>query len=88
MIRKAFGDESMSSTRVFESYVQIPRDRKRARQMKSKVKSMLITLFDIKGIIHKEFFLVGQAMNPAYYVTFYGDRVKMCKYFPLTLVTK
>jgi hypothetical protein len=31
--------------------------------MKSKVKSMLIIFFDIKGIVHKE----GQTVNSAYY---------------------
>jgi hypothetical protein len=35
--------------------------------MKSKVKSMFITFFDIKGIVHKESILVGQAVNSAYY---------------------
>jgi hypothetical protein len=40
---------------------------KKARQVKSKVKSMLITFFDIKGIVHKEFVLAGQTVNSAYY---------------------
>jgi hypothetical protein len=31
----------------------------KARQVKSKVKSMLIISFDIKGIVHKEFILTG-----------------------------
>jgi hypothetical protein len=38
----------------------------KARQVKSKVKSMLIIFFDIKGILHKEFFLAGQTVNSAY----------------------
>jgi hypothetical protein len=42
---------------------------KKARQVKSKVKSMLIIFFDIKGIVHKEFVLTG------------GGCVKMCKDF-------
>jgi hypothetical protein len=33
------------------------------RQVKSKVKSMLISFFDIKGIVHKEFVLAGQTVN-------------------------
>jgi hypothetical protein len=37
------------------------------RQVKSKVKSMLILFFDIKGIVHKEFILAGQTINSAYY---------------------
>jgi hypothetical protein len=39
----------------------------KARQVKNKVKSMLIILFDIKGIVHKEFFLAGQTVNSTYY---------------------
>jgi hypothetical protein len=33
------------------------------RQVKSKVKSMLIIFFDIKGFVHKEFILVGQTVD-------------------------
>jgi hypothetical protein len=40
---------------------------KKARQVKSNVKSMLIIFFDIKGIVHKKFVLVGQTDNSAYY---------------------
>jgi hypothetical protein len=40
---------------------------KNGRQVKSKVKSMLIIFFDIKGIIHKEFGLPGQTIGSAYY---------------------
>jgi hypothetical protein len=35
--------------------------------MKNKVKSMLIIFFDIKGIVHKEFVLVGQTVISAHY---------------------
>jgi hypothetical protein len=38
-----------------------------AKQMKSKVKSMLIILSEIKGIAHKEFVLAGQTVISAYY---------------------
>jgi hypothetical protein len=37
------------------------------RQMESKVKSMLIISFDIKGIVHKEFVLTDQTVNTAYF---------------------
>jgi hypothetical protein len=40
--------------------------RKKARQVQSKVKSMLIISFDIKGTVHKEFVLAGQRINSAY----------------------
>jgi hypothetical protein len=38
---------------------------KKATQVKSKVKSMLINFFDIKGIVHKEFVLAGETVNSA-----------------------
>jgi hypothetical protein len=40
---------------------------KKARQLKSKVNSVLITFFDIKGSVHKEFVLAGQTVNSEYY---------------------
>jgi hypothetical protein len=39
---------------------------KKERQIQSKVKSMLVLFFDIKGIVHKEFILAGQKVNSAY----------------------
>jgi hypothetical protein len=51
------------------------------RQMKSKVKSMLIIFFDIKGIVQKEFVLAGQQSVQHPTAMFYGDCVKMYKYF-------
>jgi hypothetical protein len=40
---------------------------KKARQVKRKVKSMLIISSDIKGIVRKEFILAGQTVNSTYY---------------------
>jgi hypothetical protein len=40
---------------------------KKARQVKSKVKSMFIIFRDIKRILHKEFVLADQTVNSAYY---------------------
>jgi hypothetical protein len=40
---------------------------KKARQEKSKVKSMLVIFFDIKGTVHKEFIPAGQTVNSTYY---------------------
>jgi hypothetical protein len=40
---------------------------KKVRQVKSKVKSMLIIFFDISGIVHKEFVLAVQTVCCAYY---------------------
>jgi hypothetical protein len=55
---------------------------KKASPVKSKVKSMIITVFDNKRIVHKEFVLAGQSVLHAI-VTFYGDCMKMCKDFAL-----
>jgi hypothetical protein len=40
---------------------------KKARQVKTKVKSMLNIFFAIKGIAHEEFFLAGKTINYTYY---------------------
>jgi hypothetical protein len=61
LVRQAFGKESMSRTWTVHNHW----DRKKARQAKSEVKSILIIFFDIKGIIHKEFILAGQIANSA-----------------------
>jgi hypothetical protein len=37
------------------------------RQVKRKVKSMIIIFLDIRAIVHKEFVLASQAVNSAYY---------------------
>jgi hypothetical protein len=42
-------------------------DKKKARHVKSKVKSILIIFFDIKRIVHKEFVLAGRTVSSAYY---------------------
>jgi hypothetical protein len=40
---------------------------KKVRQVKSKVKSMIIIFSDIKGIVHKEFVLAGKNVDSAHY---------------------
>jgi hypothetical protein len=49
MIRQALGEESMSHAWKVQAHRL-----KKASQMKSKVKRMLIIFCDIKGVVHKE----------------------------------
>jgi len=37
-------------------------------QSKSKVRTMLLTFFDIRGIVHYEFVPTGQTVNQVYYL--------------------
>jgi hypothetical protein len=51
MIREAFREESTSCTKVLEWHARFRAHQKEDREEKSKVKSMVIILFDIKGIV-------------------------------------
>jgi hypothetical protein len=75
MTRQASGEESMESPNS-------PRLEKKARQVKSKVKRMLINCFYIKGIVHKKnsSWQAKQSI-PRTTVTFYDDCVEMCEDF-------
>jgi len=42
------------------------------RQSKSRVKIMLLTFFDIRGIVHYEFVPTGQTVNQVYYLEVLG----------------
>ena len=51
---------------------------KKAREAKSNVKSMIITFFDIKRIVHKEFVPTGQNVNSGFYCDIlWGNCVNM-----------
>jgi hypothetical protein len=64
MIRHAFGEENISRTLK----VQTQRDREKARQVKSKVKSMFIIFFlTSRRLFTKTFVLEGQTVNATYY---------------------
>jgi hypothetical protein len=55
---------------------------KKAREVKNKVRSMLIIFFDIKATGKKEFVLAGQAVNSAHYCDILRcDCVQMCEDF-------
>jgi hypothetical protein len=62
MIRQAFGEES----KPYMKSPNLPKPKK-VRQVKSKVKIILVIFFDIKRIVHKEFVLAGQTVNSTYY---------------------
>ena len=42
--------------------------KKKTRQEKSKIKSMLICFYNSKGVIHKEFVPTSQTVNAVFYV--------------------
>jgi hypothetical protein len=59
VIRQAFGEECMSCTQE----VQTHRDQKEVTQVKSKVKSMIIIFFGIKGIDFSQIICPGRRNN-------------------------
>jgi hypothetical protein len=73
MTGQALREESMIRARNIES--------RKARQVKNKVKSMLIIFLDIKGSVHKEFVLAYHTANSAHYCDVLGDCVKMWEDF-------
>ena len=46
--------------------IAIPHEQKKFHQSKSRVKIMLLTFFDIRGIVHYEFVPTGQTVNQVY----------------------
>jgi hypothetical protein len=61
-------EESMNHAEMFEWKYSNSTGPRKARQVKSKVESMLIILFDIKGTDCKEFIIAVQTVKSAYYL--------------------
>jgi hypothetical protein len=63
------GFMAMTETKQQSSQWKSPNSQrpKKARHVKSEVKSMLIIFFDIKGNVDKKFVLAGQTVKSAYY---------------------
>jgi hypothetical protein len=68
---------------VFEWNIPNAPRPKKTRQVKRKFKNILIISSDVKGILHKNYILVGQRVLPHTTVRFYGDCVKICEDFNL-----
>jgi hypothetical protein len=65
-IRQAFGEESVSNTRVFEWKIPNSPELEMVRHVKSNANSMLIIFIYVKRIVHNEFVLAEQTVNFAY----------------------
>jgi hypothetical protein len=65
-----------------------PRPNKRSRQVKSKVKSMFIIFFGIKGVVTNNSSWQAKQSIPHSTVMFYDDCVKMCEHFALNFGNK
>jgi hypothetical protein len=75
IISQSFGGGGGSMSRTRKGRTR--RNRKKAIHVNSKVKSIFIIFFDIKGNIHKYSFWQDKQAIPHFSVTFYGDCVKM-----------
>jgi len=56
------------SGKVHNGRLPIPHNQKKLRRSKSRVKTMLVTFFDIRGIVYYEFVQTGQTVNQVYYL--------------------
>jgi histone-lysine N-methyltransferase SETMAR len=61
MLQQAFRETVLGWSKTFEW--------KKARQVRSNVKTMLITFFDVEGLVHHEFLPQHQTMNQTVYIT-------------------
>jgi ribosomal protein L20 len=67
IIRQAFSEESLLPYTSVWIACSVQDRPKNTRQVNSKIKSILIIVFDLKGIVHKEFVLARQTVSSAYY---------------------
>ena len=61
------------------TYQRFPTNKKKFRRSKSRVRTILLTFFDIRGIVHYEFEPTGQTVNQVYYLKVLerlGEKVK------------
>jgi hypothetical protein len=61
VLSETYGGEAIKKSSVFEWF-------KSVHILKSQMKTLLITLLDIKGVVHFEFIPQGQTVNQAHYV--------------------
>jgi len=84
-----YDPETKQQSRQWKSALS-PRQKK-ARQVKSNVKTMLICFFDIKGLIHFEFIPQDQTVNQQFYLEALkcsSDCVTLCEEMPQIVVVR
>jgi hypothetical protein len=78
-IGQTFGEESMSCVLVLGLKITNELRLKKARQVKSKVKSILIIFFGMKGIFTRNSSWQAKQLILQTIVTLHGDYVKICE---------
>jgi hypothetical protein len=67
VIRQAYGEESMSRTRVFEWHAWFRADQKGWDKWRAKSRTCSLFYLTSRGGFHKEFMLAGHTVNSTYY---------------------
>jgi hypothetical protein len=82
VIRREFREEDVSHIWVFKWHAWFRQTgKKKARQVKNKVKNMLLSFFDIKEMFTENSSWQAKRSIPHTTVTFYSDCLKMCEDF-------
>ena len=71
LMQQLYGDDCLGRANVFLQHKRFLEARERLKddnREKRPISAMLITFFDSKGIIHREFVLTGQTITGAYYL--------------------